>query len=199
MRLRELWSAGKLKKILITSPLDHDGKSTVILNLSTALSERGRRTVLLIEADFHRSCLTERLGLKSSAGLAECLQDNLDALSAIRRINPLGFHLLAAGEPPRNATELLQTAGFADVLQRVSSCFDWILIDSPPAIVLTDAVSIQQHVDASLLVVRAGSTPREAIEQTTALLGTTRICGIVLNGVDPRDHLYTKYRSYGRN
>jgi len=196
MRLREPWSAGKLKKLLITSPLPKDGKSTIILNLATALSERGQRSVLLIEADLHKSCLSERLGLKIGVGLSECLHDGLDPLSAIRRVDPFGWHVLAAGEPPTNPTELLQTPAAATVFARVSSYFDWVLVDSPPAIALTDAISLQQHVDASLLVVRAGSTPREAIDEARGLLGATHIIGVVLNGVDPRKHLYSRYGSY---
>jgi len=199
MRLREPWNAGKLKKLLVTSPLPHDGKSTVIINLATALSERGRRSVLLIDADFHKSTLGEKLGLKTWAGLAECLHDDLQPLSAIRRVDPFGWHFLPAGEPPRNPSELLQSPSLAAVMQTVSSYFDWVLIDSPPAIPLTDAISLQQHVNASLLVVRADRTPREAVEQTTALLGQKNIVGIVLNGVEARNHLYRKYSMENRD
>jgi capsular exopolysaccharide synthesis family protein len=194
MRLREHWSAGKLKKLLVTSPLVHDGKSTVILNLATALSERGKRAVLVIEGDLHRASLAEDLGLNPWAGLADCLHDSTSPLSAIRRVEPLGWHLLPAGEPRRNPTELLQTPAFGHVIQDLSSHFDWILIDSPPVIALTDALSLQQHADGSLLVVRADRTPREAVEETVALLGKQRIFGVVLNGVPQRNHLYYRYR-----
>ena len=196
MRLRGPWSAGKLKRLLITSPLPHDGKTTVILNLATTLSERGRRAVLLVDADFHKSFLTERLGLKPWAGLADCLQGGTDPMSAIRRVDPLGWHLLPAGEPPPNPTELLQNSAFGSLIERVSSRFDWILIDSPPTLSLTDAISLQNHVDAALLVVRAGHTPREAVEQSIALLGARNILGMVLNGVDASSQAYTKYHSY---
>jgi Mrp family chromosome partitioning ATPase len=72
------------------------------------------------------------------------------------------------------------------------------LIDSPPVIPLTDSLSLQQHVDATLLVVRAGQTPREAVEQTITLLGKKNILGIVLNGVQARDHLYYQYHEYNK-
>ena len=194
MRLKEYWSAGKLKKLLITGPLANDGKSTVVLNLATALAERGKRSVLVVEADLHHSSLSETLRLNPWAGLTECLVDDLTPpLSAIRRIEPLGWYLLPAGEPRRNPTELLQAPAFGHIMQKLSPCFDWILIDSPPVIPLTDALSLQQHADASLLVVRAGQTPREAVEQTVTLLGKKNIVGIVLNGVETRDHLYYQY------
>jgi capsular exopolysaccharide synthesis family protein len=194
MRLKEHWNAGKLKKLLITSALSHDGKSTVALNLATALSERGKRTVLVIEADLHYPSLSDSLKLRPSAGLTECLTDeNTSPLSVIRRIEPLGWCLLGAGEPRRNPTELLQSPAFGQIMQKLSPCFDWILIDSPPVIPLTDSLSLQQHADASLLAVRAGETPREAVEQTIALLGKKNIVGVVLNGVEARNHFYYRY------
>jgi capsular exopolysaccharide synthesis family protein len=194
MRLKTHWKAGKLKKLLVTGPLAHEGKSTVVLNLATALAERGKRTVLVVEADLHHSTIAEILSLRPWAGLTECLVDEATSpLSAIRRIEPLGWHLLPAGEPRRNPTELLQTPAFGHIMEQLTPCFDWILIDSPPVIPLTDSISMQQHADASLLVVRAGKTPREAVEQTIELLGKKNIVGVVLNGMDARDHLYYQY------
>ena len=113
--------------------------------------------------------------------------------SAIRRIEPLGWFLLPAGEPRRNPTELLQTPAFGHIMEQISPCFDWILIDSPPVIPMTDSMSLQQHADASLLVVRADRTPREAVEQSIELLGKKSILGIVLNGVEVRGHPYYQY------
>ena len=178
MRLKTHWSAGKLKKLLITSPLAHDGKTTLVLNLATALAERNKRTVLVVEADLHHASVAESLRLRPWAGLTECLlDDTVSPLSAIRRIEPLGWYLLPAGEPRKNPTELLQAPAFAQTMQKLSPCFDWILIDSPPVIHLTDSLSLQQHADASLLVVRAGQTPRETVEQTISLLGHKKCPG----------------------
>jgi capsular exopolysaccharide synthesis family protein len=194
MKLNAHWKTGKLKRLLITGPLAHDGKSTVVLNLATALAEGGKFTVLVVEADLHHRSIAEILGLTPSVGLSECLGDDATPpLSAIRRIEPLGWCLLSAGNPPRNPTELLQTPAFGNIMQELTPCFDWILIDSPPVIPITDSLSLQQHADASLLVVRAGQTPREAVEQSITLLGKKNIVGIVLNGVQARDHLYYQY------
>jgi capsular exopolysaccharide synthesis family protein len=194
MKLKTLGNTGRLKKLLITGPLAHDGKSTVVMNLATALGERGKRRVLVVEADLHNSSLSDSLRLRPWAGLTECLVDESPPpLSAIRRIEPLGWYLLAAGEPRRNPTELLQTPAFGRVMEQLAPCFDWILIDSAPVIPLTDSISLQQHADASLLVVRAGRTPREAVEQCIELLGKKNVVGVVLNGMEARDHLYYQY------
>jgi capsular exopolysaccharide synthesis family protein len=199
MRLKELWRSGRLKKLLITSPLAHDGKSTVTLNLATALAERGKHSVLVVEADLHHSTLAENLKLRHWAGLTECLVDGISPLSAIRKIDPFGWCFLPAGEPRKNPTELLQTPVFGQVLQKLAPYFDWILIDSPPVIPLTDSLSLQQHADGCLLVARAGQTPREALEQTVELLGKQKVLGVVLNGVEPRNHLYYQYHEYNRS
>jgi capsular exopolysaccharide synthesis family protein len=196
MCLRELWNAGKLKTLQITSPLPQDGKSTIALNLATALAEGGKRTVLLIEADLHRPTLTEQLGLEKRAGLADCLEGSVNPVSALRRIEPLSWYLLPAGEPRSDPTELLQTEAFAGVLQKLSPHFDWILIDSPPVIPLTDALSLARQTNATLLVAREGRTPREAIEKAIAVLGRQRVLGIVLNAVEGLDRMYSGYYGY---
>jgi Mrp family chromosome partitioning ATPase len=153
MRLRELGSSGKLKTLLVTSPLPHDGKSTVCLNLATALAEGGKKNVLLIEADLH--------------------------------------------QPVVNASELLQTAALAGVMSKLLPRFDWIIVDSPPVLPLSDATSLTRYADATLLVARADQTVREAIDETIAIIGRQRIVGIVLNGVNSFDRSYSKYyKSY---
>ena len=200
MRLKAHWSAGKLRKAFNHQPLGSRWKSTITLNLATALAERNKRRVLVVEADLHHSSLTERLRLRPWAGLTECLLDEaVSPLSAIRRVEPLGWYLLPAGEPRRNPAELLHTPAFGQIMEKLSPCFDWVIIDSPPVIPLTDSISLQQHADASLLVVRAGQTPRETVEQSTALLGKKNILGIVLNGVEARDHLNYQYYEANRS
>jgi succinoglycan biosynthesis transport protein ExoP len=196
MCLREASHAGKLKTLLITSPLPQDGKSTITMNLATALAEGGKRTVLVIEADLHHPTLTEQLSLEVRPGLMECLAEGLSPTSALRRLEPLGWYLLPAGEPCRNPTELLQSEVLADIVQELSQHFDWILIDSPPVVPLTDAISLARHANATLLVAREGRTPDEAIERSIALLGRQRVLGIVLNGVENLERLYSGYYGY---
>jgi len=197
MRLRELGSSAKLKTLLVTSPLPHDGKSTVCLNLATALAEGGKKNVLLIEADLHQPVVNARLRINTWPGLAECLEGVVDPRSVIRRIRPLNWYLLPAGGSRANASELLQTAALAGVMSKLLPRFDWIIVDSPPVLPLSDATSLTRYVDATLLVARADQTVREAIDETIAIIGRQRIVGIVLNGVNSFDRSYSKYyKSY---
>jgi len=199
MRLHEPWAAGKLKTLLITSPLASDGKSTIALNLATALAEGGKRTVVLVDGDLHRSPLLGRFGLPArSQGLADCVENGSNPLSATMRLEPLGWYLLPAGKPSANPTELLQSKALSGIMQRLSAHFDWILIDSPPVLPLTDALSLKQHADASLIVVRAGSTPKDAVDEAVTLLGHQHVLGIVLNRVEGLNRRYQKY-GYNRD
>jgi protein-tyrosine kinase len=197
IRLREPWETGKLKSVLITSPLPHDGKSTVALNLASSLCEHGRKRVLLIEGDLHRPCLTSLLGLKKGPGLVECLGTDVSPMPFIRRLQPLGWYILAAGGECTNPTELLQSGALPGLLDRLSPHFDWILIDSPPVIPVTDALSLARDVDAILMVVRAGSTPREAVQRSLAQLGRKKLLAVVLNGIESLGRMYSKYGYYG--
>lgn len=193
IRLQALWSTGKLRKLLITSPLPGDGKSTVAMNLATALSERGKRNVLVLEADLHHSPLVNNLGLRPGIGLAECLESGCDPLSAIQRLDPLNWYLLPAGASSTNPTELLQGPLLPTLLNKVANHFDWVIIDSPPVIPLSEVLSLKNHSDGSLLVVRASCTSQDAVEEATTLLGKQHIVGIVLNGVEEPDLVYHKY------
>ena len=194
MRLRDCWAAGKLNSILVTSPLPGEGKSTTALNLATALAEERTRTVLLIDGDLHRGSLNNQLALDPHVGLAECLQNRLNPLSAIRRVEPLGWYFLSSGQlSVASPTELLQPQELATIFQTLSSQFDWIVVDSPPVLPLSDAVALRQHVDGSLLVARAGSTSTKAIEDAIALLGRRHIIGCILNGIEKREHPYSAY------
>jgi len=194
MRLRDCWAAGKLKSVLITSALPGEGKSTIALNLATALAEERTRTVLLVDGDLHRGSLNNQLGLDPHVGLAECLQGRLNPLSAIRRVDPFGWYFLSAGQlSVGSPTELLQPQELSAVFQKLSSQFDWIVVDSPPILALSDAVAYRQHVDGSLLVARAASTSEKDVEDAIALLGRRHIIGLVLNGIEKLQHPYSAY------
>ncbi|MGH9400509.1 MAG: CpsD/CapB family tyrosine-protein kinase [Terriglobia bacterium] len=195
MRLQKLQGGGKLRTLLVTSPLPQDGKSTVALNLATILADKGKTKVLLVEADLRRPSLAPRLGLERWAGLSDCLGHGSDPLPAVRRIKPLEFYLLPAGEPAGNPTELLQSERFTEVLQSMSDRFDWIIIDSPPTGPIADTLALKPRADACLLVVRAGKTPREGVEEAIRQFGPGFVIGIILNGLKGLDREYSEYYS----
>lgn len=195
MRLRELKAAdaSRGKTLLITSALPQDGKSTVSVNLATALAEYGKWSVLLVEADLHHPTLTQELGLKPWPGLSDCLEGRLNLLAAIHRVEPLGCYLLPAGEPHGNPSELLQLENLGTMLDELRSQFDWVIMDAPPLSPLTDALSLARHTQVSLLVVRAGRTPKPAVEQALGMLGPKHVIGMVLNAAEGVHRAYSNY------
>jgi receptor protein-tyrosine kinase len=200
IRLTSLQASRKLKSLLITSPLPGDGKSTVALNLATGLSEEGKRPVLLLEADVHRPTLVKKLGLKPWPGLTESFKNKSDPMLAIRRIDPLGFYFLPAGHPVEDDSTLLQSDFASQLIKSLcSSFFSWVLIDCPPTTPIADILVLRGQADATLLVTRAGQTPREAIEESIRNLGRDHIVGIILNGVEGLDRTYSRYYGYGRS
>ena len=97
-----------------------------------------------------------------------------------------------AGSP----TELLQPQELSTLFQKLSSQFDWIVVDSPPVLPLSDAVALRQHIDGTLLVAMAGSTPSKAVNDAIALLGRKHILGLILNGIEKLNQPYSSYYEY---
>jgi capsular exopolysaccharide synthesis family protein len=193
MCLREVRAAAMLRSIVITSPVPQDGKSTIALNLATTLASSGKHTVLLIETDLHHPTVAKSLGIEARPGLAECLEEGVELSSVIRKLQPLGWYMLQAGTTKGNPTELLQGDSFARTLRTLSATFDWIIMDAPPVGPLTDAVSLSRLADATLLVVRAGWTPRDAVDEAMTLLGPERVLGVVFNAAEGLNRLHSKY------
>lgn len=200
MYLQKLKAAGKLKTLLLTSPLAQDGKSTIALNLATILASQGKQKVLLLEADLRRPSLRQRLGLQHWPGLSECLQTGADPTSALRRIEPLGFYLVPGGRPDENPTESLQSEGFVQAAQTLSAPFDWILIDSPPTSPIADTLALRPRADGCLMVARSGKTPAEAVESAIRQFGPGYVIGIILNSIDGLEQEYSEYytKYYGQ-
>jgi capsular exopolysaccharide synthesis family protein len=191
--LHTLRAQATLRTILITSPGDREGKSTVALNLAAALAEKGKESVLLLEADLRRPTLAHELGLPLASGLSQCKRTELGLLSVICKVEPLGFYFVPAGGTVSNPVELLNSEWFAQGVENLASCFDWVLIDSPPVIPVVDAVSLRDRADASLVVVRAGLTQQAAIDEAIRVLRPDHVCGVLLNGVENFDRRYAGY------
>jgi Mrp family chromosome partitioning ATPase len=128
--------------------------------------------------------------------LAECLQGDSDPIAALRRIQPLGWYFLSAGTSVSNPTELVQSEHFSQLVAMFEARFDWILIDAPPVTPVADLLALRAQADGCLLVVRAGQTPREAVEEAVRQLGREHVLGIILNGVEGLGRRYSQY--YGK-
>jgi polysaccharide biosynthesis transport protein len=186
-----------LRTILVTSSGTGEGKTTVASALAATMANGGSR-VLLVDADMRRPRVHKVFGIRTEAGLSFLIlgEGSLDAV--VVRTDVPNLDVVPCGTVPPNPAELLHTAGFANLLMEMSRRYDRVVIDSPPAGVVADAIVISTHADGTLLVLKAGQTSRDAAERTARNLADVkaRVFGAVLNDVDLEDRRYGQYAYY---
>jgi capsular exopolysaccharide synthesis family protein len=189
------------RQIMVTSAIPEDGKSSTAMNLAAVLAQAGRR-VLLVDADLRRPRLHKVLGVDGARGLSVYLSGlEADPLALTQRTAIEGLDVLVSGPVPPDPSELLDSPTFATMGTRfLSSGYDHIVYDSPPALAVADPVIVSAVVEATIIVARAGRTPRESLHRAVAkfVQAGTRPIGIVLNDLDAGRQGYGTYGYYGR-
>jgi capsular exopolysaccharide synthesis family protein len=184
------------KSIVVTSTGPGEGKSMVATNMAVGLAQSGQR-VLLIDADMRKPKVHEILGLPQDPGLSNFLVGRSKASEAVRKASVQGLWVLPAGRTPPNPAELVGSTRFRDFIGSLHEHFDWVLIDSPPVMAVTDACLVAHHATGVLFVVGAEMTSRHAAQRALDQLEQVqvRFVGAVLNRVDlDRDpYYYTQY------
>src|SRR5256886_1502044 len=186
------------KVILITSALPQEGKTTTSINTAIVLAQKGVR-VLLIDADLRRPSIHKTLGTGPKTGLSNVLTGNATLQQATVRSSILpGLFILPAGTPPPNPAELLASSNMKDVLAELREQYDHIVVDTPPALSVTDAVVMSTRADAVVLVIRSGQTTKQALRRSRDLLMqvNARVAGVLLNAVDLTSPDYYYYYEY---
>jgi polysaccharide biosynthesis transport protein len=186
------------KVLLITSPLGADGKTTVAYNLAIAFAQQGAR-VLLIDGDMRHADLHRHFGVNNEGGLSLALTTRSSSLEG--RLIPHAalpnLFLLPAGRKPHLPVELFSLPVFDHLLAKARADFDWVLVDSPPILPVSDASVLSTKVDAVLPVLRSGVTSRTILLSMMKLLGRSGAptIGLVLNAV--RDEAIANFYPYG--
>ncbi|GAA1460738.1 polysaccharide biosynthesis tyrosine autokinase [Williamsia maris] len=167
--------------IVITSPSAVEGKTTTAMNLAASLVESGKR-VVLIDADLRRPQVNQRTGLIGDVGLTNWLRGDGELRDLVQPSKIAGLWILASGPQPPNPAELLGSKRTAQALTELAASFDYVLLDSPPVLPVTDAVVLSQWVDGVLLVARSGSTRQADLSNSfDQLAGSqTPVIGFVL-------------------
>jgi succinoglycan biosynthesis transport protein ExoP len=172
------------RTIVVTSSLPGEGKTTVAVNLALVLAQSGAR-VTLIEADLRRPRVTRTLGMVSGAGLSNVLAGEATFEQLVQPYQDGRLAVLAAGPVPPYPSEMLGSKQMHILLEQAARCSDYVIIDAPPLLPVTDAAVLSVAADAALIVARHGVTTRAQLTQAVSHLQRieAKILGVVLNRI----------------
>lgn len=187
-------SGNECKKLCITSGAAGEGKSITLLNLAISIGESGKK-VLLIDADLRRPALARLLVEKATPGLSNVLADQVDVADAIRKDMYPNLDVLLSGEIPPNPSELIGSERMQEMIEKLSSQYDYILVDTPPVGVVSDTCLVANFLDGVVLLVWQGRSRRDSVKKAVNNLQLTgaKILGYVLNGVPVERKSYNYY------
>ena len=173
------------RSVVVTSTGPGEGKSMVAGNMAVGLAQAGQR-VLLIDADMRKPKIHEIFAIPQEPGLSNLLVGKSKASDVVRRTTVPGLWILSAGRTPPNPAELLGSTRFRDFVASLKEHFDWVLIDSPPVMAVTDASLVAHHASGVLFVIGAEMTSRHAAKRALDQLEQAQasFVGAVLNRVD---------------
>jgi protein-tyrosine kinase len=191
-RLYRLRETAPLKKVLVTSATNGEGKTFVATNLAQAIACERDRPVLLIDGDLRSPKLHVPLGAPLSPGLSDYLCDRASESAIVQHGQAGNLCFIGAGDGRGSPSELLSNGRLERLLDSLGSLFEWIIVDSPPCLPVADANLLARMCDGVLLVVRSRSTPSAAIQTAHQELRGRNVIGVVLNAVEKADT-----RSYG--
>jgi capsular exopolysaccharide synthesis family protein len=196
VRLRQLRHSRPLKKILITSSIPQEGKSTVSANLACTLARRKPQKTLLLEGDLRRPNIAAQFGLGKLPGLCEWLSGESQSIN-IYRLESLGVWILPAGSTPQNPLELMQSGRLSPLMEQLEAWFDWIVIDSPPVLPLADTSLWSRLADGILLVTRKGTTEKQQLRRGLEAIDKSKLLGALVNSSANAAHsdYYQRYTS----
>ncbi len=173
--------------LVISSAVPGEGKTMTSTNLAVALAQTGRNT-LIIDADLRRPRVASTLGLDPAIGLTTALVGKTEIHDAIQVHEASGLHVLASGAKPPNPTEILQSKITHDLIRRLRSSYDMVIIDAPPLLPVADASVLAKLADGVIIVVRHAKTTKDQVNEAINRLNQVgaRLYGVVVNMVAKR-------------
>ena len=186
--------------MMISSPEPGDGKTTLATNLSVALAQSGKR-VLLIDGDLRRPAVHRMFRIPQGIGLTEALTGNAGFHEVIRPTVVDRLSVITTGKTPANPAEVLSLPQLHEILHDAKQEFDFVFVDAPPLLAVSDPCVIARNTDGVVLVSRMNKNPRSALIRVRQLLNDQEIplIGAVVNGVPQKgghEFGYTFYREY---
>jgi protein-tyrosine kinase len=186
-----------LHKLLITSPLPQEGKTFVAANLARVIAKQPDCRILLIDADLRIPAMHRALGALATPGLSEFLAGAIDITAVLQRGPSDNLYFIPGGKVVANPTELISNGRFESLMKRMTPAFDWIIIDSPPVIPVSDARMLAGFCDGVMLLINAGTTPHDLARKACGEFAKNQLLGVILNRVE-KDHSYGSYYYLGK-
>jgi capsular exopolysaccharide synthesis family protein len=193
-------NGSKPKTIMTTSSMVEEGKSLISSYLAMTIAEATGEKVLLLDTDLRRPMINVFFKLPLENGFAEILEKKIKINDALKTTVIPEFKIITAGKLKGSPTIVLNPTRIREIFEELKFYFDHIIVDAPPVIPVSDPLLIANEVDGVLMVVRAGSTPKEVVKRATNLLRNSKIniMGVALNNLDEVLPYYysSKYYSY---
>jgi capsular exopolysaccharide synthesis family protein len=183
--LHQAQSSQDVKVVMVASAVAAEGKTLTAVNLALTLSQSYGRRVLLIDADFRRPNLHDVFGVANVHGLNDSLKADSERKLTVFDISPR-LALLPAGRPDPDPMRGLTSGRMRSIIDEASAKYDWVILDTPPLALITDAHLLAALVHIAVLVVQANRTPCALVQRAIEALGRDKIVGVVLNSVDER-------------
>jgi capsular exopolysaccharide synthesis family protein len=170
--------------IQVTSPNVSDGKSTLAANLAVSIAQSGKRTII-IDADCRRPRVHKIFNVPAETGLASVIAGHSDLASAIRPSSVPNLSVLPCGPRPANPAELLTSPRFKELLDLIRAQYDFVIVDTPPLLVVTDPCVVAPRVDGVILAIRVTKNGRPFAERAKEVLASlgANVLGVVVNGL----------------
>jgi capsular exopolysaccharide synthesis family protein len=183
-RLYQIAAAKPLKRVLVTSSVAAEGKTFVATNLAQSIVRQPDKRVLIIDADLRAPRLHVALGAPIGPGLTDYLRQEANEFAVIQCGLDPNLCFIPSGRPASDPSELLSSDRMKQLLDLVTPVFDWVIVDSPPALAIHDANILADLCDGTLFVLRAGETSSEIASKAVLEFRGKNLLGVVLNQVD---------------
>ncbi len=187
------------KSFLVTSSTRGEGKSTISSWLSMTIAQFPSKKVLHVDADLRRPRAHDIFGVKNAVGLKDCLASNVDPMDVVKKTPMANLSVITAGERTDQPGKLFESEHLKEVLSKLEFYFDIVIVDSAPVLAVSDTLFLCSEIEAIMLVVLAGVTPREVVQRTKNILDDSHanLVGVVLNNVSQVLPYYYDYKYYG--
>ncbi|WP_312469030.1 CpsD/CapB family tyrosine-protein kinase [Neobacillus sp.] len=184
----------EIKTIVVTSPEPGDGKTTTAANLAIVLAQQGKQ-VLLVDADLRKPSVHFTFNVSNIDGLTSILTKVIEIETAITKTNVPNLDLLTSGPTPPNPSELLGSKTMELIIKELKEAYEYIVFDTPPLLVVTDAQIMASKSDGVVMVVASGKTKKDRGIKAKELVGkaNSQLLGVVVNGVDSKKDNYGQY------